>query len=415
MHRACWRRRCRHPSTTPRSSTPRRRHLGEEPQAVLPSAAAHRARRSTCGSSTPTGVASSTATTTSRTSGTAIRASSRRRRAQAARLNTNTRYLHETILAYAERLARTLPAALDAFYFVQLGERGQRPGAATGPHRHRRHDVVVLDWAYHGHTQALIEVSPYKYKRPGGAGPPPCVHVAAAARSLPRARRLAAARRRRALRGRGRRRVLGEAARPARRPPSSPRSIAERAAARCACPRLPGRGLRRDRAPPAGCASPTKCRWVRPCRHAHVGVRDARRRARHRDVGQAGGQRPSAWRVVTTPRDRRSRSPTAWSTSTPSAAIPSRAPSAWPCWTCSTTSACWSNAVTAGRLLLDGFRALADRYPAHRRRARSRPVPRHRVGHRPPDQGADGATASAVVQRARGLGVLMGTDGPTTT
>ena len=23
--------------------------------------------------------------------------------------------------------------------------------------------TLVLDWAYHGHTQALIDVSPYKY------------------------------------------------------------------------------------------------------------------------------------------------------------------------------------------------------------------------------------------------------------
>ena len=33
-------------------------------------------------------------------------------------------------------------------------------------------DVITLDWAYHGHTQALIDVSPYKYKRKGGKGRP---------------------------------------------------------------------------------------------------------------------------------------------------------------------------------------------------------------------------------------------------
>ena len=33
-------------------------------------------------------------------------------------------------------------------------------------------DVITMDWAYHGHTQALIDVSPYKYKRKGGKGRP---------------------------------------------------------------------------------------------------------------------------------------------------------------------------------------------------------------------------------------------------
>ncbi|MFX9626948.1 aminotransferase class III-fold pyridoxal phosphate-dependent enzyme, partial [Acinetobacter baumannii] len=42
-----------------------------------------------------------------------------------------------------------------------------------------RRDVITLDWAYHGHTQALIDISPYKYKRRGGAGRPDHVWEAA--------------------------------------------------------------------------------------------------------------------------------------------------------------------------------------------------------------------------------------------
>lgn len=37
--------------------------------------------------------------------------------------------------------------------------------------------VAVLDHAYHGHTAACIELSPYKFKGPGGGGRPPHVHV----------------------------------------------------------------------------------------------------------------------------------------------------------------------------------------------------------------------------------------------
>jgi 4-aminobutyrate aminotransferase-like enzyme/Ser/Thr protein kinase RdoA (MazF antagonist) len=95
--------------------------------------------------------------------------------AQASRLNTNTRYLHENVVAYAERLKATLPPSLDTFFFVNSGSEANDLAlriarAATG-----RTSVVVLDWAYHGHTQALIEVSPYKYKRAGGSGRPPFV------------------------------------------------------------------------------------------------------------------------------------------------------------------------------------------------------------------------------------------------
>jgi hypothetical protein len=39
-------------------------------------------------------------------------------------------------------------------------------------------DVVVLDWAYHGTTQELIDLSPYKFRQQGGSGQKPHVHVA---------------------------------------------------------------------------------------------------------------------------------------------------------------------------------------------------------------------------------------------
>jgi 4-aminobutyrate aminotransferase-like enzyme len=39
-------------------------------------------------------------------------------------------------------------------------------------------DVVVLDAAYHGHTTTLTDISPHKFKGPGGAGAKSWVHVA---------------------------------------------------------------------------------------------------------------------------------------------------------------------------------------------------------------------------------------------
>jgi hypothetical protein len=37
--------------------------------------------------------------------------------------------------------------------------------------------VVVMAGAYHGHTTAVIELSPYKFDGPGGQGKPPHIHV----------------------------------------------------------------------------------------------------------------------------------------------------------------------------------------------------------------------------------------------
>ncbi len=97
---------------------------------------------------------------------------------QSARLNTNTRYLHELILEYSERLAATLPDPLSVVYLVCSGsEANELALRLARAHTHRR-DVVVLDAAYHGNTNALIDLSPYKYDGPGGAGRPAWVHQA---------------------------------------------------------------------------------------------------------------------------------------------------------------------------------------------------------------------------------------------
>jgi 4-aminobutyrate aminotransferase-like enzyme/Ser/Thr protein kinase RdoA (MazF antagonist) len=97
---------------------------------------------------------------------------------QLALLNTNTRYLHDTILRYAERLTRLLPEPLRVCYFVTSGSEANELAlrlarAATG-----REDVIVLEHAYHGHTTTLVDVSPCKFDGPGGGGRKEWVHVA---------------------------------------------------------------------------------------------------------------------------------------------------------------------------------------------------------------------------------------------
>ncbi|WP_176073432.1 aminotransferase class III-fold pyridoxal phosphate-dependent enzyme [Brucella intermedia] len=91
---------------------------------------------------------------------------------QAAILNTNTRYLHDNIVSYAERLTATLPEGLTVASFACSGSEANSLALRMARAHSGQRDALVLDWAYHGTTQELIDLSPYKYKRKGGKGRP---------------------------------------------------------------------------------------------------------------------------------------------------------------------------------------------------------------------------------------------------
>jgi 4-aminobutyrate aminotransferase-like enzyme/Ser/Thr protein kinase RdoA (MazF antagonist) len=93
-------------------------------------------------------------------------------------LNTNTRYLHERVVRYAERLTALMPEPLRVCFFVNSGSEANDLALRIAKTHTGAEDVIVLENAYHGHTQALIEASPYKFLGPGGRGPSPHVHVA---------------------------------------------------------------------------------------------------------------------------------------------------------------------------------------------------------------------------------------------
>jgi 4-aminobutyrate aminotransferase-like enzyme/Ser/Thr protein kinase RdoA (MazF antagonist) len=97
---------------------------------------------------------------------------------QLALLNTNTRYLHENVLRYAERLTELLPASLKVCFFVNSGSEANELALRLARAKTGSDDVIVLEHAYHGHTNALIDVSPYKFAGPGGQGKKSWVHVA---------------------------------------------------------------------------------------------------------------------------------------------------------------------------------------------------------------------------------------------
>ncbi|MEK1887731.1 MAG: aminotransferase class III-fold pyridoxal phosphate-dependent enzyme [Phyllobacterium sp.] len=99
-------------------------------------------------------------------------------RRQAGVLNTNTRYLHDNILDYAERLTATLPPDLCVATFACSGSEANSLMLRLMRAHTGREEAIVLDWAYHGTTQELIDLSPYKYKRKGGKGKKPHVYEA---------------------------------------------------------------------------------------------------------------------------------------------------------------------------------------------------------------------------------------------
>lgn len=93
-------------------------------------------------------------------------------------LNTNTRYLHDNVVRYAEKLTRRMPEPLRVCYFVNSGSEANELALRLARAHTQQEDIIVLEHAYHGHTNTLIDISPYKFDGPGGRGRKPWVHVA---------------------------------------------------------------------------------------------------------------------------------------------------------------------------------------------------------------------------------------------
>jgi 4-aminobutyrate aminotransferase-like enzyme len=79
---------------------------------------------------------------------------------QAALLNTHTRYLHENVLDYAERLTAKLPDELDTAMFCCTGSEANELALRIARSVTGARGVIVTDYAYHGNSQATWEISP---------------------------------------------------------------------------------------------------------------------------------------------------------------------------------------------------------------------------------------------------------------
>jgi 4-aminobutyrate aminotransferase-like enzyme len=79
---------------------------------------------------------------------------------QAAVLNTHTRYLHETVLDYAEKLLATFPAEISQIMFTCTGSEANDLALGVARACTGGTGFIVTETAYHGVTSALAELSP---------------------------------------------------------------------------------------------------------------------------------------------------------------------------------------------------------------------------------------------------------------
>ncbi|XP_034298147.1 ethanolamine-phosphate phospho-lyase [Pantherophis guttatus] len=93
-------------------------------------------------------------------------------------LNTNSRFLHDSLVQYAKRLTATLPEKLSVCYFVNSGSEANDLALRLARQYSGHYDVITLDHAYHGHLTSLIDISPYKFNQLGKEAKKEFIHVA---------------------------------------------------------------------------------------------------------------------------------------------------------------------------------------------------------------------------------------------
>jgi 4-aminobutyrate aminotransferase-like enzyme len=98
--------------------------------------------------------------------------------AQMSVLNTNTRYLHQSVVEYGKALTSTMPDPLSVIFFVNSGSEANDLAIRLARAHTKAKAVVALRHGYHGHTQSVVEISPYKFLGKGGQGAASHVGVA---------------------------------------------------------------------------------------------------------------------------------------------------------------------------------------------------------------------------------------------
>ncbi len=83
--------------------------------------------------------------------------------AQSSKLNTHTRYLHENVVRYAERLGATLPGDLSVCMFVCTGTEANDLAFRIARTVTGYDGAIVMENAYHGNSLVVTELSTEEY------------------------------------------------------------------------------------------------------------------------------------------------------------------------------------------------------------------------------------------------------------
>lgn len=96
---------------------------------------------------------------------------------QMALLNTNSRYLHDTINKLAKELIETLPPELSVLHFVNSGSEANELAIRMAKTFSGEKDIIASEFGYHGNTNMCVDISSYKFDGKGGKGAPEHTHV----------------------------------------------------------------------------------------------------------------------------------------------------------------------------------------------------------------------------------------------
>lgn len=83
---------------------------------------------------------------------------------QVSQLNVHSRYLHETVHVYAEKLLATMPNNINRLVMTCTGSESNDLALRLARTKTQKMGIIVSESAYHGNTQMVTEVSPASYK-----------------------------------------------------------------------------------------------------------------------------------------------------------------------------------------------------------------------------------------------------------
>ncbi|MEM6377847.1 MAG: aminotransferase class III-fold pyridoxal phosphate-dependent enzyme [Bacteroidota bacterium] len=87
-------------------------------------------------------------------------------------LNTNTRYLHPSVIEYAESLLAKFPPEHCVVHFVNSGSEANELALRMAEAIRGSREMIAIEVGYHGNTGRTIDVSSYKFDGKGGRGAP---------------------------------------------------------------------------------------------------------------------------------------------------------------------------------------------------------------------------------------------------